>query len=105
MIARLAFRPMMSGKTKVAPNMATTCWAPSPMVLPQASRWFGATASPGAGSTTSHLNIDDTVDPFPLGLDPVDQSPDNPQRSNAIRHPRRRQLPKERRYDWQVVRS
>ena len=53
----------MSGNTKVAPNMATTCWAPIPTVLPQASRWCGATASPGAGSTTSHLNIDMAV-PF-----------------------------------------
>ncbi len=58
MMARLASSPMTSGKTNVAPNMATTCWAPTPTVLPQGSRWPGATGSPGAGSTTSHLNID-----------------------------------------------
>ena len=58
MIARLGSSPMTSGKTKVAPNIATTCCAPRPTVLPHARRWFGATASPGAGSTTSHLNID-----------------------------------------------
>ena len=34
MIASWALRPMISGKTKVAPNIATTCWAPSPTVLP-----------------------------------------------------------------------
>ena len=63
MMARLGSRPMTSGKTKVAPNMATTCWAPTPIVLPHGSRWPGATGWPGAGSTTSHLNIDIDV-PF-----------------------------------------
>ena len=58
MIARLGSSPITSGKTKVAPNIATTCWAPSPTVLPHGSLWCGATATPGAGSTTSHLNID-----------------------------------------------
>ena len=58
MMARLASNPMTSGKTNVAPNIATTCWAPTPTVLPQGRRWLGATGSPGAGSTTSHLNID-----------------------------------------------
>jgi hypothetical protein len=28
------------------------------VVLPQLSRWLGATATPGAGSTFSHENID-----------------------------------------------
>ena len=60
MIARLGSNPMTSGKTNVAPNIATTCWAPTPIVLPHGSRWPGATGSPGAGSTTSHLNIDMT---------------------------------------------
>ena len=80
MIARLASNPMTSGNTNVAPNMATTCWAPTPTVLPQASRWCGATGSPGAGSTTSHLNIDISdllvrtarraTDPGPAHADP-----------------------------------
>ena len=30
MIARLGSSPMTSGKTNVAPNIATTCWAPRP---------------------------------------------------------------------------
>ena len=65
-IARLGSRPITRGNTKVAPNIATTCWAPRPAVLPQPSRWSGATASPGAGSTTSHLNIDtSTTSPVP----------------------------------------
>ena len=38
MIASWALRPMTSGKTKVAPNIATTCWAPRPIVLPHDSR-------------------------------------------------------------------
>ncbi len=58
MIARLGSSPMTIGKTNVAPNMATTCWAPRPAVRPQVRRWCGATASPGSGWTTSHLNID-----------------------------------------------
>src|SRR5688500_11732829 len=60
MIARLAFSPMMIGNTKVAPNMATTCWAPRPVVLPQDRRSSGATAAPGGGVlppyTTFHPN-------------------------------------------------
>src|SRR5687768_7418837 len=59
-IARLGSRPMMIGNTNVAPNIATTCWAPMPTVLPHMSRWSGATGCPGAGSTTVHLNIDMT---------------------------------------------
>src|SRR4029079_17599289 len=64
MIARLALSPITIGKMNVAPNMATTCWAPRPTVLPQASRWCGATASPGLGSTRSHLHIDIRLHPF-----------------------------------------
>ena len=44
---------MMSGKTKVAPNMATTCCAPRPTVLPQLSLSSGATTSPGASALPS----------------------------------------------------
>src|SRR5688572_6607427 len=57
-MARLGSSPITRGKTKVAPNMATTCWAPRPIVLPHGRRCIGSTACPGAGSTTSHLNID-----------------------------------------------
>ena len=46
MIARFGSRPMISGKTKVAPNIATTCWAPTPMVFGQDSRSSGRTTSP-----------------------------------------------------------
>ena len=48
-IARFASRPMMSGKTNVAPNMATTCCAPMPTVSGHDSRSSGATASPSGG--------------------------------------------------------
>ena len=47
MIASCGLRPMTSGKTKVAPNIATTCWAPRPTVLPHDSRSSGATTSSG----------------------------------------------------------
>ena len=40
-IASCGFRPISSGKTNVAPNIATTCWAPSPTVLPHESRSCG----------------------------------------------------------------
>src|SRR4051812_25364014 len=46
-IASWGFRPMMSGNTNVAPNIATTCWAPSPAVRPHESRSSGATTSVG----------------------------------------------------------
>ncbi len=59
MMARLGSRPITRGKTNVAPNIATTCWAPSPIVLPHGSRSSGATGSPGAGSTSRQLNIVD----------------------------------------------
>ena len=48
MTANWGLRPMTMGKTNVAPNIATTCWAPSPAVLGQLSRSPGATARPGA---------------------------------------------------------
>src|SRR4051794_10146457 len=63
MMARLGSRPITIGNTNVAPNIATTCWAPTPTVLPHGSRWRGPTASPGWGLTTSHLNIDMTKHP------------------------------------------
>jgi len=47
MTASWGFSPINSGKTKVAPNIATTCWAPRPTVLPQLNRSWGATTSPG----------------------------------------------------------
>jgi hypothetical protein len=49
MTARFGFRPMTIGNTNVAPNMATTCWAPSPTVRPTESRSFGRTTAPGGG--------------------------------------------------------
>ncbi|MNI70991.1 hypothetical protein D3C73_1268400 [compost metagenome] len=39
--------PVMMGTRKVAPNMATTCCMPMPMVRGHASRSSGATTWPG----------------------------------------------------------
>src|SRR6478735_3243297 len=39
--------PVMMGTRKVAPNMATTCCMPTPMVRGHASRSSGATTWPG----------------------------------------------------------
>jgi hypothetical protein len=39
--------PVMMGTRKVAPNIATTCCMPTPMVSGQASRSSGATTWPG----------------------------------------------------------
>ena len=41
-------KPVSNGTRKVAPNMATTCWTPMPIVRGQVSRSPGATTSPGA---------------------------------------------------------
>ncbi len=48
---------MMIGNTNVAPNIDTTCWLPSPMVLPQLSRSPGATTSPGLMFFPSPCNV------------------------------------------------
>src|SRR5690349_19207658 len=53
MIARLGSRPITTGKTNVAPNIATTCWAPMPTVLTHESRSSGLTTSPGASPRPS----------------------------------------------------
>src|SRR5690606_12748027 len=39
--------PVRSGTRKVAPNMATTCWAPKPIVRGQESRSSGRTIASG----------------------------------------------------------
>src|SRR4029079_15865455 len=47
MIASCGLSPMSSGNTNVAPNIATTCWAPRPTVLGHDRRSSGATTSFG----------------------------------------------------------
>ena len=47
--ARFGFSPMMAGNTKVAPNIATTCWAPRPAIRSPDSRSPGRTTAPGGG--------------------------------------------------------
>lgn len=57
--ARLGSRPIMTGKTNVPPNIATTCCAPTPAVFGQLRRSSVMTATPGGGgSTRFHANID-----------------------------------------------
>src|SRR6478735_7400589 len=53
MMARFGSRPMINGKTNVAPNMATTCWAPTPIVLGQDSRSSGRTTAPSGSGLPS----------------------------------------------------
>ena len=57
MIARLGSSPITTGKTNVAPNIATTCCAPMPTVRPHESRSSGPTTSPGAGVRPSPCNF------------------------------------------------
>jgi hypothetical protein len=47
--ARFGLRPMTAGKTNVAPNIATTCWAPRPVIRSADSRSPGRTTAPGGG--------------------------------------------------------
>ena len=49
MMANCGLSPMTIGKTKVAPNIATTCCAPRPIVRGQESLSSGRTTSPGGG--------------------------------------------------------
>lgn len=44
----VAGKPVRIGTRNVAPNIATTCWRPSPIVAGQASRSSGRTMSPSA---------------------------------------------------------
>ena len=41
-------KPVSVGTSSVAPNMATTCCMPMPIVRPQLKRSSGATTAPGA---------------------------------------------------------
>ena len=52
-------KPVSTGTRKVAPNIATTCWAPMPMVRGQLSRSSGATtaASAGTGFQVSGITV------------------------------------------------
>lgn len=45
-IARFAFSPVISGNTNVPPNIATMCWAPTPMVSNQDSLSAGRVIAP-----------------------------------------------------------
>jgi hypothetical protein len=47
--ARFGLSPITAGKTKVAPNIATTCCAPSPAIRSEDSRSPGRTTAPGGG--------------------------------------------------------
>ena len=51
-------KPVSTGTRKVAPNIATTCWAPMASVRGQLSRWSGRTtkSSPGWVSTRVQVN-------------------------------------------------
>src|SRR6476469_638755 len=53
MIARFGSRHMISGNTKVAPNIATTCWAPTPIVLGHDRRSSGRTTAPSGSGLPS----------------------------------------------------
>lgn len=54
MMARLGSRPMRRGKTKVAPNIATTCWMPRLRVVsPADSPFLGPVAGAGEGTSVS----------------------------------------------------
>ncbi len=46
-IVVLGGKPIRTGTMNVAPNIASTCWAPRPMVCGQARRSSGATTSVG----------------------------------------------------------
>jgi hypothetical protein len=47
--ARFGLSPIIAGNTNVAPNIATTCWAPRPAIRSDDSRSPGRTTEPGGG--------------------------------------------------------
>jgi hypothetical protein len=49
MMASCGLSPITMGKTNVAPNIATTCCAPRPIVRGQESLSSGRTTAPGGG--------------------------------------------------------
>ena len=60
MIASCGLSPMTSGNTNVAPNIATTCWAPRPTVFPHERRSSGATTSSGPSVRPSPFSFHPT---------------------------------------------
>lgn len=73
-------KPVSAGTRKVAPNIATTCWAPMPTVRGQFSRSSGATtkSSSGRGSTRFQVSGITLSDYTPLPGAPHIEQPDNP---------------------------
>ncbi len=76
MMARLGSRPMSTGATKLAPNIATTCWAPSPAVRGHDSRSSGRTTAPGAGVRPSPCRVQRTPRPMcpTTSVESIDQA-------------------------------
>src|SRR6476469_1866475 len=50
-------KPVSTGTRNVAPNIATTCWAPMPMVRAQASRSSGATPKSGSACASTCFHV------------------------------------------------
>ena len=53
-------KPVSTGTKNVAPNIATTCWAPSPMVRGQLSRSPGATTKPWSARVSTRVQVSGT---------------------------------------------
>ena len=53
-MATLGSKPMSSGASTVAPNIAMTCCTPIAVVCGQGRRSSGATTMPGTGRLTRH---------------------------------------------------
>ena len=50
-------KPVSTGTRKVAPNIATTCWAPMPMVRVQPSRSSGATTKSASARASTCFHV------------------------------------------------
>ncbi|GAB0105230.1 hypothetical protein JMUB6875_42080 [Nocardia sp. JMUB6875] len=75
MMARLGSNPISTGATKLAPNMATTCCAPSPNVRGHDNRSSGRTTAPGAGVLPSPCTVQRTPNTINRPLSPVGPNP------------------------------
>src|SRR4029078_6102562 len=54
-------KPVSTGTRNVAPNIATTCWAPSPRVLGQLRRSSGATTKSGSDRESTGFHVRRTL--------------------------------------------
>ena len=63
-------KPVSTGTSAVAPNMARMCWPPRPSMFGMSRRSFGLTTAPGATVRPSPWSFHTLSIPEPISLPP-----------------------------------